>query len=194
MSDDESKELGNVSSDKASSETLSPASGGVATEAVNSLFPADALDRFSSTFERSARRWEIVVYPSIVALIAMVGGAFFFIYTLTRDMRELALQIQPQLGYNIDKVAASVYQLSSSLDQMSHNIDTMRIKMEAMSADVSAISGQMVYMKAMTEQMGVMNASMMAMTAQTDAIRWSMQSMTHSIGKPLSMYNSFMPW
>ena len=194
MSDDEAKERCNVSTGKASSEPFSPASCGLATEAVSAVFPADALDRFSSTFERSARRWEMIVYPSVVALIAMVGGAFFFIYTLTRDMRELALQIQPQLGYNIDKVAASVYQLSSSLDQMSHNIDTMRIKMETMSADMGAIAGQMVYMKTMTEQMTAMNGSMIAMTAQTDAIRWSMQSMNHSIGKPMSMFNSFMPW
>ncbi len=194
MGDDEPKELSDVSAVKASSEPAPPAGCDLATEALNTVFPADALDRFSSTFERSARRWEIIVYPSIVALIAMVGGAFFFIYTLTRDMRELALQIQPQLGYNIDKVAASVWQLSSSLDQMSRNIDTMRTKMENMSADVGAISRQMVYMKTMTEQMNVMNANMAAMAVQTDAMRWSMQSMNYSIGKPMSMFNNFMPW
>jgi methyl-accepting chemotaxis protein len=194
MSDEEAKQPINVATDKESSQTFPPASCGLAAEAVNSALPVDALDRFSATFERSARRWEIIVYPSVVALIAMVGGAFFFIYSLTRDMRELALQIQPQLGYNIDKVAASVYQLSSTLDQMGQNIDMMRTKMEAMSTDVSAISTQMAYMKTMTEQMNVMNGSMTAMTAQTDAIRWNMQSMNHSIGKPMSMFNSFMPW
>ncbi len=187
MSEDEAR---NVSPDNVSSKILPPASCGLAAETLSSTLPMEALDRFSSTFERSARRWEIIVYPSIVALIAMVGGAFFFIYSLTRDMRELALQIQPQLGYNIDKVAASVWQLSSSLDQMSQNIDTMRIKMEKMSADVGSISTQMVYMKAMTEQMGAMNVSMVAMTAQTSAMRWSIQSM----GKPMSTFNSFMPW
>lgn len=192
MSDKEAK-LINVATDNASSETLPPgppASCSLAAEAVSSALPIEALERFSGTFERSVRRWEIIVYPSIVALIAMVGGAFFFIYSLTRDMRDMALQIQPQLGYNIDKVAASVYQLSSSLDQMSQNIDTMRINMERMSTDVGSISNQMVYMKAMTEQMNAMNVSMVAMTAQTNAMRWSMQSM----GKPMSMFNSFMPW
>jgi methyl-accepting chemotaxis protein len=194
MSEDEVKVLSKAAAEKPSPEASMPAGCGFATEAVNTALPVEALERFSGTFERSVRRWEIIVYPSIVALIAMVGGAFFFIYSLTRDMRDLALQIQPQLGYNIDKVAASVYQLSSSLDQMSQNIDTMRVKMEKMSADVSAISTQMTYMKIMTEQMSVMNASMVAMTAQTDAIRWNMQSMNRSIGKPMAMFNNFMPW
>jgi methyl-accepting chemotaxis protein len=194
MSEDETREISNATAGKARPETPAPASCSLATEAVNSALPVEALERFSGTFERSVRRWEIIVYPSIVALIAMVGGAFFFIYSLTRDMRDLALQIQPQLGYNIDKVAASVYQLSSSLDQMSQNIDTMRVKMETMSGDVGSISTQMGYMKTMTEQMAAMNASMVAMTAQTDAIRWNMQTMNRSIGKPMAMFNSFMPW
>lgn len=76
-----------------------------AVDAANSVVPIEALEGLCNSFQRSARRWEIIVYPSIVALIAMTGGAFFFIYTLTRDMRDLALQMEPQLGLSIIKVA-----------------------------------------------------------------------------------------
>ena len=38
----------------------------------------------------------------------MVAGAFFFIYALTRDMREMAMQMQPELGSNLNRVAESV--------------------------------------------------------------------------------------
>ncbi len=159
--------------------------------------PGDALDRLGKVFERSARRWEMIVYPSIIALIALVGGAFFFIYTLTRDMRDLALQIQPQIGLNISKVADSVTVLSTSLDQMSRDIGTMRSRMEMISDDVNSMNKQMAYMKnlqIMNDQMAQMNASMTVMNAQANAMRSSMQSVNQSIARPMSMFNTFMPW
>ncbi|MFY9642014.1 MAG: hypothetical protein ACLPJW_03975 [Rhodomicrobium sp.] len=165
-----------------------------AVDAANSVVPIEALEGLCNSFQRSARRWEIIVYPSIVALIAMTGGAFFFIYTLTRDMRDLALQMEPQLGLSIIKVADSVSQLSASLDQMSRNVDTMRTRMDTMSADVSTMSKQMRSLETMTAQMAQMNASMYAMNAQADAMRLNMNSMNQSIGRPMSMFNSFMPW
>jgi methyl-accepting chemotaxis protein len=168
-----------------------------AVEAMQSMVPIEALEKLCTSFQRSARRWEVIVYPSIVAFIAMMAGAFFFIYTITSDMRDLALQMQPQVGYNLIKVADSVSLLSKSLDQMSRDIELMRVKMETMSADVSSIAGQMAYMKnleVMNAQMAQMNATMYGMNAQADAMRWNMQSMNRSIGKPMSMFNSFMPW
>jgi methyl-accepting chemotaxis protein len=168
-----------------------------AVEAMQSMVPIEALEKLCTSFQRSARRWEVIVYPSIVAFIAMMAGAFFFIYTITSDMRDLALQMQPQVGYNLIKVADSVSLLSKSLDQMSRDIELMRVKMETMSADVSSIAGQMAYMKnleVMNAQMAQMNATMFGMNAQADAMRWNMQSMNRSIGKPMSMFNSFMPW
>jgi len=155
------------------------------------------LEKLCTTFQRSARRWEVIVYPSIVALIAMVAGAFFFIYTLTNDMRGMALQIQPQVGLNLVRVADSISQLSASLDQMSRNIDTMRSRMETMSADVSSITKQMDYMKnleTMNAQMAQMNTSMYGMNQQADAMRWNMQTMNRTIGKPMQMFNGFIPW
>ena len=176
---------------------LSPASCSYAEKAVASVMPVQAIDRLSHQFQRSAKRWEMIIYPSVVALILLVAGAFFFIYTLTRDMREMAMQMQPQLGEHLNRVAEAVTQLSSSLDQMSHNIDTMRVKIEVMSSDVSKISKQMSYMQnldAMNQQMAQMNANMAVMTANTEAMRWNMQTMNQSISRPMSMMNSFMPW
>ncbi len=168
-----------------------------AVDAANSVVPIEALEGLCNSFQRSARRWEIIVYPSIIALIAMMAGAFFFIYTLTRDMRDLALQMEPQLGLSIIRVADSISLLSTSLDQMSRNIDTMRARMETMSTDVSSMSKQMDHMRnleTMTAQMAQMNASMYSMNAQADAMRQNMQSMNRSFGKPMSMFNTFMPW
>jgi methyl-accepting chemotaxis protein len=165
-----------------------------AVNAVNSIVPAEALDRLSNAFQRSARRWEMIIYPAVFTLILMVGAAFFFIYTLTRDMRELAAQAQPEIGSQLNRVAESVTRLSASLDQMNHNIDLMRIKMDGMSIDMTAISKEMKNLQQINQQMAQMNATINVMTANTEAIRWNMQSMNQSISRPMSMMNSFMPW
>lgn len=175
----------------------SPASCGLAVDAVNSVMPIEAIERLCTTFQRSARRWEMIIYPSVIMLILMIAGAFFFIYKLTSEMRGLAVQMQPEMGLHLNRVAESVGQLSTSLDKMSRNIDTMRVRIEAMSNDVGKISKQMVYMEnlqTMTQQMAQMNQSIYVMTAHTNAMRWNMQNMNNSISRPLSMMNSFMPW
>ena len=40
---------------------------------------AACLDNFSRTFEASARRWELVVYPSLLAFIVLAAYGFFLI-------------------------------------------------------------------------------------------------------------------
>lgn len=157
----------------------------------------DAFDRLITTFERSARRWEMIVYPSIIMLIVLAAGAFFFIYTLTRDMRGMAMEMQPQMGEHLGKVADAVSQLTTSLDNMSRNIDTMRMRIETMSNDVGKISNQMAYMenlRIMNQQMAQMNQSIYVMTAHFESVRWNMQTMNRQISRPMSMMNSFMPW
>lgn len=165
--------------------------------AVNSVIPAEALERFCCAFERSAKRWEMIIYPAIFALVLTAAGAFFFVYTLTRDMRAMAERMQPEMGQQLDKVAVSVQQLTQSLDRMSQNIDTIRARMELMAKDINAVSKQMAFMEnlqSIDRQMGQMNTAVHAMAYNTDSMRWSVQSMNRNIARPMSFMNSFMPW
>lgn len=174
-----------------------PAQCGLAIEAANSVMPVEALEQLCTTFQRSARRWELIVYPSVIMLMLMAAGAFIFIYTLTRDMRDLAQTMQPQMGEHLNRVAESVSQLTTSLDAMSRNIDTMRMRIESMSIDVGKISKQMAYMdnlQTMNQQMTQMNQAIYLMAQSTDSMRWNMQTMNRNISRPMSMMNSFMPW
>ena len=51
---------------------------------------AACMDKFARTFEASARRWELIVYPSMLAFIVLAAYGFFLIYTLTGDVGRLA--------------------------------------------------------------------------------------------------------
>ena len=48
--------------------------------------PDDPLERLANTFDNSARRWEMVVYPSLFAFVLLAGYGFFLIYRLTHDI------------------------------------------------------------------------------------------------------------
>ena len=41
--------------------------------------------RLSEVFESSARRWELIVYPSLFAFIILAAYGFYLIYNLARD-------------------------------------------------------------------------------------------------------------
>ena len=62
------------------------------------------LDKFSRTFEASARRWELVVYPSLLAFIVLAAYGFFLIYTLANDVGRMARSIETMV-VSMDDVA-----------------------------------------------------------------------------------------
>ncbi|VAW55258.1 hypothetical protein MNBD_GAMMA05-2376, partial [hydrothermal vent metagenome] len=39
--------------------------------------PTDPLERLANTFDSSAKRWEMVVYPSLFAFVLLAGYGFF---------------------------------------------------------------------------------------------------------------------
>ncbi|MGB5640738.1 MAG: hypothetical protein WBM63_16620, partial [Sedimenticolaceae bacterium] len=48
-------------------------------------------DRLSEVFESSARRWELIVYPSLFAFIILAAYGFYLIYNLAKDVHYLAI-------------------------------------------------------------------------------------------------------
>ena len=44
--------------------------------------PVYSMDRLSEAFESSARRWELIVYPSLFAFIILAAYGFFLVYSL----------------------------------------------------------------------------------------------------------------
>ena len=56
------------------------------------------LAEFAKSFDKSARRWELIVYPSLFAFIILAMYGFFLIYSLTQDIRTMAASIDPKMG------------------------------------------------------------------------------------------------
>lgn len=181
-----------------------------------------ALERFAKSFEASARRWELVVYPSLFAFIILAAYGFFLIYSLTRDMHTMAQAIDPTMEPHMNIMAESVMQLSKSVEsmttrihEMADNINTMDATVSRMSthiavmeADIGEMSGKMdtlqpmlVNMSEMNKSIGTLNQSVLAMnqavhamTVNTGTMSRDMAVGTYHFARPMSFMNSFFPW
>jgi hypothetical protein len=148
------------------------------------------ITRFLDTFERSAKRWEMVVYPAMFAFIILAGYGFFLIYSLTDNMNTIAESFDPQMALHMDGVA-------TNMQDMTENIALMTDQVHSMSTEIKAISGQMVYlssMKPMTQAMSNMEQSIQRMSGNFEMMRRDMSVLNHNISKPMSFMNNFIPW
>jgi len=144
------------------------------------------ITRFLDTFERSARRWEMVVYPAMFAFIILAGYGFFLIYSLTNNMDTIASGFDPRMEQHMETLAQNV-------SSMGENIALMTDQMRSMEKEVKLISGQMVYLSTMqpiADRMAQMEFSVERMAGNLELMRHNM----HDISKPMSRINDFMPW
>jgi len=127
------------------------------------------MERLATTFESSARRWEMIVYPSVFAFIVLASYGFYLIYSLTHDVASLARNVSV---------------LTQSIDHMVVNMDSISTNMVSISGNLNSINGSV----------DNMNDSTRSMAVSVDGIRHQVGSMNHNIGRPMSQMSSFMPW
>jgi hypothetical protein len=104
------------------------------------------MERLARTFESSARRWEMVVYPSMFAFIVLAAYGFYLIYNLTHDVASLA--------GNVSVMTQSLDRMVDDMDHITTNMDTISGNMEAINASTRSMA---VNTDAMRYQIGAMN-------------------------------------
>ncbi|MET0089901.1 MAG: hypothetical protein ABW068_07745 [Candidatus Thiodiazotropha sp.] len=145
-----------------------------------------SMDRLSQAFETSARRWELVVYPSLFAFILLAAYGFYLIFSLAKDVHFLALSVDS----NMNVMSSNLISMTDSVSQLSANVRTMAVSVESMAQDVRTLEPMLASMDSMEE-------SMKTMTHTTYNIQRGMQSMNHNIhdaSRPMTFWNNFMPW
>jgi methyl-accepting chemotaxis protein len=146
----------------------------------------DSMDRLSMAFETSARRWELIVYPSLFAFILLAAYGFYLIFSLAKDIHFLALSVDS----NMNVMSSNLMTMTDSVGQLSANVRTMAVSVESMAQDVRTLEPMLTSMDSMEE-------SMKTMTHATYNIQRDMQSMNHNIhdaSRPMTFWNSFIPW
>lgn len=153
--------------------------------------PTDPLERLANTFDSSARRWEMVVYPSLFAFVLLAGYGFFLIYRLTHDIAILSQSVTHMAVIVSDAMPRMTKDLSSmtgSIDNMTGNIDGMTNEMTSMSGQMNSLTPMSHNIQSMTHNIGNMNRSVYGM--QRD-----MHGMNRTVSSgPFGMMNDVMPF
>ena len=143
---------------------------------------AVCMDKFARTFEASARRWELVVYPSMLAFIVLAAYGFFLIYSLSIDIGRLANSMDTVVG-SMDQVAVNMTTVSANVAVMSGNLTHIATD----TGDGTAS------MKNMLVKLDRMNNTMGLIAVPMYQIRNDMGRMSnnmHDVAGPMKM----MPW
>jgi uncharacterized protein YoxC len=147
---------------------------------------AVCMDKFSRTFEASARRWELVVYPSMLAFIVLAAYGFFLIYTLTGDVSRMARSMETIVG--------SMNNVSSNMNTLSGNVAGISGDLTSIATDVGAGSKDMnkllVKMDDLNHSVGVMTVPMYHM--RNDMGR--MSDNIHDATGPMKMMGGMFPF
>jgi uncharacterized protein YoxC len=163
-----------------------------------------ALTDFTNKFHASARRWERMVYPAIFIFGILGLSGFWLIYSLTWDMHDMSLRIDPLMADNLATMSRSVAAMTGSVASMDHQIQRITAKIEDMDKHIGDITDTIATMETHTGQVSEklntlqpllaniaeMNHSMKAMTANTTVMSRDVNSM----GRPMSIMQGFSPW
>jgi methyl-accepting chemotaxis protein len=139
----------------------------------------DHMERLATTFESSARRWEMIVYPSLFAFIVLASYGFYLVYSLTHDVASLARNVSV---------------LTQSIDRMVINMDSISGNMTTISSNMGEMNTKMDELAPIRHNMEAMNESTRSMAMSADGMRYQMGAMNYNIGRPMSQMSSFMPW
>jgi methyl-accepting chemotaxis protein len=142
-----------------------------------------AMDRLSQAFETSARRWELIVYPTLFAFIILAAYGFYLVFSLAKDVHYLAISVDS----NMTVLASNMQSISDNMGQISSNVRTMTVGVDSMARDVTTLEPMLSSIKAMDQ-------SLQSMTFTTANMRDDLGVMNRNIGRPMHFMNSFMPW
>jgi uncharacterized protein YoxC len=130
---------------------------------------AECMGRLADSFEASARRWELIVYPSMVAFILLAAYGFYLIYNLTHDIAD---------------VAKSVREMTASVTE----------DLGEISGKMTQIASATTYMKPMSQDMRAMSGSINEMNTNVSQMQYSVWQLNRNVSAPFNMVDKMMPF
>ena len=146
--------------------------------------------RLSEVFESSARRWELIVYPSLFAFIILAAYGFYLVYNLARDVHYLAISVDT----NMTTLAGNMQNVSENMSQLTANIRAMTVTMDSIDQKVATLEPMLANLDSMDGAIQSMTHATHNMGRSTHYMQADLSSMNRNIGRPLSFMNNFIPW
>ncbi len=151
------------------------------------------MDKFARSFEASARRWELIVYPLLFAFVLLAAYGFFLIYQLTNSVTKMTV--------GMDVIAERMVTIADDMHQVSDNFVSVTKNMNHVTTDMSQMTISMQHqdqsIAAMSESVERMTRSMSMMSVSVYEMRYDTQSMGRDLKNttgPMRFMNTFVPW
>ena len=151
------------------------------------------MSQFARSFEASAKRWELVVYPSMLAFIILAAYGFFLIYQLTGDINKIT--------YQMADIQTSMVNINQNFSSTTNNMNTVAKNMVKITGYMKQMSSDI---KEQNAAMGAIVVTMRDMTKSIDSMSYTMYYMRYdtqlmgrnieNVSGPMRFMNSFMPW
>jgi len=130
---------------------------------------SESLNELTKTFTASARRWQMLVYPSLFAFILLASFGFYLIYSLTNDVTKVANEMG-KIGNNMQDIVMHMDSVSKNMSVMTQTMDTQSRTMQEMNSHVRNMS---VSVNRISHDVAILN---------------------DSVSKPMQFMNNYMPW
>ncbi|WP_232020202.1 hypothetical protein [Sulfuriflexus mobilis] len=104
-----------------------------------------SMETLSNAFQASARRWEMIVYPSLFAFILLAGYGFYLIYSLTQDAHHMAKNMQ-EISNNMVVISERMIAVSQTTEKQATAMHEMVINMHGMNASMNQMRQDMSVM------------------------------------------------
>ncbi|VAW79351.1 hypothetical protein MNBD_GAMMA13-250 [hydrothermal vent metagenome] len=151
------------------------------------------MSQFARSFEASARRWELVVYPSMLAFIVLAAYGFFLIYKLTNDIGMITVQMS-DIQHSMVNINKNFSSTTNNMNTVARNMVKMSGYMRQISQDIKQ---QNAAMGAIVITLREMNDSVNSMSHTMYEIRYDTHSMgqnLENVSGPMRFMNDFVPW
>jgi len=138
----------NIQSNESGSEDLRP------TQTLK--LDDNCMVRLADTFESSAKRWELIVYPSMIAFIVLAVYGFYLIYSLSRDVHNLSLTVialTESVDNNLSTMATSVTAMDHTMTKLNNNIGRINTNVETMTVNLATMTYSTNSMAGSTQRM-----------------------------------------
>ena len=162
------------------------------------------IERMLRQMERSSRRWEKMVFPSLIAFLLLAGYGFFMVYSMTRDMSIIAQTIEIDFLRDVEHIRDDISLMVEQVETMQNTMATMSVKMDPLQEfgpllaeikelddSVSKISGSVDHMD---QSVVSMNHSMTNLDDSMYYMGRDVGDMNDSFSSPTKMFKRMMPW
>jgi len=156
----------------------------------NTISHEDEYARLSEVFESSARRWELIIYPSLFAFIVLALYGFYLIYNLQRDVHYLAISVDT----NMTTLAGNMQSVSRNMGQLTTNMRAITVSLDSIDRKVGTLEPMLTNINSMDRSMRTMTQTTGALNTAAQGMNLHMYRMNRDIGRPMRMFSAFMPW